>query len=284
LDFKFIIIDDGSTDNSLSYLESLEDHRVVLLSQKNRGLGYTLNRLVELCDSELIARMDADDICYPARLERQIRFMERHKDVVMVGTGIEFLHEGRVWSPGPPLTGHELIVSRFRKKKFGVCHPSIMFRRKAFKKIGGYRVGGAGEDLDFFIRMSEIGKIENIPDVLLSYRIGNESLSIQRRDKLHLGYDYAIDCYKKRCMKREECSFEEFKEIWRQRNWHVRMGEILDDISERIYRKGIVRMIDNKRFDATFLFLLTALIRPHTAIERLRLRYLLKNDMSFRIV
>ena len=90
-DFRFLIIDDGSIDGSADYLDSLDDPRVTVIHQENRGLGATLNRAIELCDTEYLARMDADDVSHPDRLERQLLHMESHPDIGLLGSQIEFV-------------------------------------------------------------------------------------------------------------------------------------------------------------------------------------------------
>src|SRR5262249_28306156 len=89
-DFEFRIIDDDSTDGSTEYLHSLRDPRIKLTVHQNRGLGTTLNELFRNSCTKYVARMDADDVCDPHRLEKQMRFLRDRPDVVMLGTGIDF--------------------------------------------------------------------------------------------------------------------------------------------------------------------------------------------------
>lgn len=277
-DFEFIVIDDGSTDESLKYLNSIEDSRLKVISQSNVGLGETLNRLVGLASGKYIARMDADDICLPDRFLKQVEHMEANPDISMLGSGVSFLYENCTWNGGPPLLNHDAIVSRFKRKKFGVCHPSIMFRTESFNKIGGYKVKGAGEDLDFFLRMSEVGRVANTPEVLLLYRMGSKtSLTSMHRDKLHLGYSYAIECAKMREQKRSEPEFYFFLKKWEARSIRVKVAEYFDDISEYVYRKGIVSATKKNHIRAYALFVLAAVSRPQTVVERIKLKLNYRN-------
>lgn len=85
-DFKFIIVEDGSTDKSRGILESYTDKRICLYYNiENKGVAYTRNMGLRLCNTELIAFMDADDIAPLNRLEREVTFLDRHKDVIGVG-------------------------------------------------------------------------------------------------------------------------------------------------------------------------------------------------------
>ena len=80
--FEFIIIDDGSTDNSAEIIKSYDDNRIVLIQQGNKGLAAALNEGIKIAKGKFIARMDADDISLPTRLETQIQFMEAHLEYV----------------------------------------------------------------------------------------------------------------------------------------------------------------------------------------------------------
>jgi len=85
-DFRLLVLDDGSTDGTAAYLGGIDDPRVDVVHQENRGLGATLNRGIGLCETEYLARMDADDVACPDRLKLQVDYMERHPAVAMLGT------------------------------------------------------------------------------------------------------------------------------------------------------------------------------------------------------
>src|ERR1700749_2846713 len=89
--FRFFIIDDGSTDGSAEYLRSVKDPRIRLIVRENRGLGNTLNQLFAQSETEYVARMDADDVCAPHRVKTIMAFLEHNQDVVMVGSDQAFL-------------------------------------------------------------------------------------------------------------------------------------------------------------------------------------------------
>ena len=88
-DFELIIVDDCSTDNSLEVIRSYTDPRIkVLCNEKNLGLAASLNKALDICRGEFVARMDTDDTCFPQRFEKQIAYMQENPDVILCGTHI----------------------------------------------------------------------------------------------------------------------------------------------------------------------------------------------------
>ncbi len=181
-DFEFIIIDDGSTDGSGHILRvfAVSDSRIRLISRPNRGLVPSLNEGLSLSRGEFIARMDADDISFPTRLERQLAFMSSHPTVVATGTQHELIDDrSRLLGAARqhPLY-HEDAVEWILTGRCPLNHPSVMMRRTAVLSVGGYRDHPA-EDLDLWIRLSECGQIRNVPDTLMRYRLRYDSLARQ---------------------------------------------------------------------------------------------------------
>ncbi|MEQ1830925.1 MAG: glycosyltransferase family A protein, partial [Pirellula sp.] len=85
-DWNFVIVNDGSTDGTRDYLDSLEDPRIRVIHQENRGTAASSNRVIEDCNTEYIVRMDADDVSLPDRLRTLLEFMERNPEVGMAGS------------------------------------------------------------------------------------------------------------------------------------------------------------------------------------------------------
>src|ERR1700747_2010712 len=162
-DFEFLVIDDGSSDGSADYLRSLRDPRIKLTVRENRVLGATLNEMFRNSRTDYVARMDADDVCEPDRLEQQMGFLRDHRDLVMLGSGVAFIVGDRVVEGSRPLTEHSKIRRRLMQKRPGVSHPTILVKRSAWAAVGGYRFDRAGEDLDFCLRLCDFGRVANIP-------------------------------------------------------------------------------------------------------------------------
>lgn len=176
-DFEFIIINDGSTDNSEKIIRSYDDKRIRLFNIPNSGLAPALNFGIKQAQTSLIARMDCDDIAKPKRLELQLNFMEKNPEYVLVGTGAhEIDMDGNFIHTRNTVTSWEEIKKIFPKSPF--VHPSVVFRKEIFLKAGQYPTFlSRGEDTVLFNRISKYGKMANIAEPLLYYRITDSSLT-----------------------------------------------------------------------------------------------------------
>lgn len=181
-DFEFIIIDDGSTDSSASILESYcdQDARVRVCHQENRGIVESLNRGCGLARGKYIARMDADDVSTPTRLERQLAFLDENPLVGLVGCGIydNIDASGAVLHTSYLPQDNETI-QRTLLERWCFLHPSIMFRGVLHELVGGYRKEfESAEDHDFILRILEHCQAHNLHERLISYRLNPRSLSV----------------------------------------------------------------------------------------------------------
>ena len=268
-DFEFLIIDDGSTDGSTEYLRSLRDPRVTLICRENRGLGATLNELFSKSRTEYVARMDADDVCEPTRIAEQVSFLSDRRDIVMLGTGINFLVEGRLLDGFRPLTDHSQIRNRLMQKRPGVNHPTIVVKRTAWEAVGGYRFSGAGEDLDFCLRLCDFGAVTNIPDPLYRYRLGSQSLTFRKAAETNRGYAFAIVCAKAREQSAGEPAIDDFRRQWEQRSALSRASELLYTVGENLYRSSIIRRAQGRYLSSRACLLGAAVCMPHVALFRI---------------
>ncbi|MGA3131272.1 MAG: glycosyltransferase family A protein [Terracidiphilus sp.] len=267
--FRFLIIDDGSRDGSTEYLKSIKDPRVDLIVRENRGLGATLNQLFAESETEYVVRMDSDDKCAPDRLTRIRAFIESNDDFVMAGSDQAFLVGTKTLKAAPRPTDHESIRRLLLKKRPGILHPTVVVRRDAWERIGGYRLSGAGEDLDFCLRMCDIGRVTNIPEVLYYYRLHATSLSNSRRREINYGYDYGIACALARKRGEIEPDPESYRQRWNSRSIPLRVAETFGNLGQYLYRLSLVRGLEGRRLTSIAFMVLAASVQPRTTTDRL---------------
>lgn len=180
VDFELIIINDGSTDDSVAIIEKLKDPRIRFYQQSNKGLAATLNRGISLAKGEYIARQDQDDLSFPSRFERQINFLEANQDVGIVGTDAE------IWVDNSRTTRLLNHPSQNVLLKFALLfdnhfvHSSVMIRRSVFDRVGCYAEDSSRqppEDYELWSRLMKEYKLANLPEVLVAYREVEGSMS-----------------------------------------------------------------------------------------------------------
>lgn len=136
-------------------------------------LTFSLNLGLHHCQGSLVARMDADDIAYPRRVEKQVAFMEAHPDVDTCGTAYDLIDDNDqvIGAHTLPLSDKAIRHALYWKNPLG--HPTVMFRRDAVKSLGGYMGGLHAEDYDLWCRMAlnTSVKFANLPEKLLGYRV-----------------------------------------------------------------------------------------------------------------
>jgi glycosyltransferase involved in cell wall biosynthesis len=164
-DFKVVVVDDGSTDETYTRLKAFESDTIAVRRQANRGFVRTIIQLCEEADTEFIALLGAGDESLPRRLSAQLAFLEANPSVVAVGCGIENVDEitGKRWPIMPqsrlregPITGG-----------FGISHGEVMFRRAAYVRAGGYRaLFPVGQASDLFRRLSRLGDFGYVEEIL----------------------------------------------------------------------------------------------------------------------
>ncbi len=172
-DFEFIIINDGSTDDSLGILKNfqIEDSRIKFVSRENKGLIESLNEGVKVAQGEYIVRIDADDVSLPERLQKQLKYVIDN-DLAVCGTWAEGIDENgdKIYNMDyPPVAGK---VRSFTLLHNPFIHPSVIFRKDVFEKVGGYRKFFKYiEDYELWTRIVFKYKTGNIPEALLKYRM-----------------------------------------------------------------------------------------------------------------
>lgn len=171
-DFEFLIINDASTDNSKKFILSYKDPRIKYFeNNKNLGVARTLNRGLRLAKGEYIARMDADDICFPDRLKLQYDKIITDKNLVIISSHFDWINEKGNYNSTYRLASSPEEI--FYELQFRNClgHPTIIFDRKIIvKEFGGYDEKYEAEDYDLWLRVSQKYKIMKLNKVLMKVR------------------------------------------------------------------------------------------------------------------
>lgn len=187
-DFELIVIDDCSTDSSLAMMKSFAegDERVRLLENaQNLGITPTLNRGIQAARGKYIARMDADDVSLPDRLEKQVAFLQANPEIGLIsGDALGIDANGIEIDADYSLTVEPGYVKWLLLFTCPITHPAVMGRKALFEQAGGYDVVlQYAQDYDLWQRMSQFTQITNLPDVLVRRRVHSQSIGAAHRDE-----------------------------------------------------------------------------------------------------
>lgn len=225
-DFEVLIIDDASTDKTVSIIKSYPDSRIQLIEKPvNSGYTNSLNQGLKLAKGKYIARMDGDDISLPERFAKQVAFLEKNPEVVLCGTSYEIM--GDLKQTIIPEKHDDIKLALLKINC--LAHPSVMIRKSTLMDFSiTYDVSKEpAEDYALWVKLVSIGKSHNLQEILLKYRIHDNSVSrqktenqenkaIEARFQLLNNLDVVFENYEiklvKKCFKKKvTINFEEIK-------------------------------------------------------------------------
>ena len=186
-EFELIVVDDGSTDRTWEILQQYQhkDDRVRPIQIPHGGIVDAANTGIRAARAQLIARADADDLHLPERLRKQVDFLAAHPEIVAVGSRMQVIepYGSPVRVTDHRLTHEEIDARLLAGDGWAIPQPAAMLRKSAALRAGLYRHDYPwSEDLDLFLRMAEAGRLANLPDVLVKYRVHPSSTNWRRHD------------------------------------------------------------------------------------------------------
>jgi len=182
--FELLIVNDGSTDSTREVIESYKDPRIRLINQPNGGVSAALNTGLKHAKGEYIARFDADDICYPDRIEVQYTFIKEHPDYILVGTDADYITQEGEFIYKYVNVGHtNEEINKTIEMHCSFIHSSVMYPKKAVMDLGGYEVKAhTFEDYFLWKKLIKRGKVCNLRKPLLKVRFNSSSVTIDEKD------------------------------------------------------------------------------------------------------
>ena len=272
--FEFVIVNDGSTDGTLEIINEYgrKDKRILLVDKPNTGLVDSLNSGLRVSNGEWIARMDADDLSGPNRLNEQYRYVSEDSSLVLLGSGLNIIDQhsqvGKTYSYP---ADHDQLKARLLGLQAFFAHSSAFYSTRAVQQAGGYRARiRRAQDIDLWLRLMELGRMGCHPDPLVSIRKHTEQVSNesggkrQAQDAFVALCSYLIRSHNKVDPVEQMCNDEQF-DNFRQ---HIVLGLEQDGIYDYQSFVTAVRNIVNKRTIPGFMALIPMMLsKPNMFIR-----------------
>ncbi len=273
-DFEFIIVDDGSTDSTVEIIQEYEsqDPRLTLIQNQHGGGNRARNTAIDMAKHEWVACLDADDVAYPNRLERQLEYLEANPDIVVLGSYMDKIDvEGNIighTQVGP--TSVEAFKQLDRTKHVAVVvNPSAIFNRKIALQVGKYDERlTAAQEVELWDRMSAFGPVVVLPESLVQYRIHGNSTSVKKYFEQRMYHDFIVERYKAKLQGKTltlEQHLKNYKGL-------PILRRIIRDMRIRgglHYRIAGVRVANKQYGRAIFSLIIALILRPKFTVRRI---------------
>lgn len=275
-DFIIYAIDNGSTDGTREYLQQISNEKIKYIYLKDKNLVKALNTGLEVATSPFIARMDADDIIDQTKFEKQMKFLEKNRDIHVVGTLGQYISSDgkKHFNFDLPLSHNEIIETMIKKKN-AIIHASIMFRSEIISLYGNYNNEYFPcEDYELFLRIGDKIKFANIPERLYYFRVRKQSIMTTHFKKSMEKYHLASRLYshnygnKKLVIKNPPKS-------------SMSLLEKLDIYSVSIYRKGLNYFLNVNSLVGLFYLITASVLNPSRLLSFIKRRTKLIGTIKF---
>lgn len=280
-DFELIVVNNGSTDSTLSIAESYaaRDKRVRVVTKSHGGISSGRNRGLAEARGEWIAVMDSDDVSLPQRFERQLAFVEENPDIALASSYVYNIDEsGRIIARyRSPLADRAVVQELItRNGLIGFHHSAVLMRRDVAQSLGGYREQFDGlEDCDLWNRIAETGHGVLVqPEYLLKYRLHNKSHTIPRVRQLALKRRWLEDCMLHRRRGAAEPAWDNFLARRKALPWTTRIDQDRRDLGWILYKQAVSANLRGSRHSMLANLTGAVLLSPRDTSLRVWHRYL----------
>lgn len=279
-DFELIVIDDGSSDSTyeIAVRYARMDKRVKVISHANVGMGASLNKGLHLAGTELVLRMDADDVMMPNRIEGQVDFMLRHPDVAVASSLVYYINEqGEVIGKNSNdlKTPDDLKRYLSAGEMIGFHHPAVIMRKSVVLNIGGYRPQfWPADDIDLWIRIAERGYVLLVQqEYLLKYRIHGSSISVRGIAEARLKVSWVKECMLARRSGRSEPTWDEFLRNRRSKPLWYRVNQNRKDLAKVLYKSAIMAYASKNPFRTVLYAAGSFMLQPSYLLSQMRAKH-----------
>ncbi|GAA4338315.1 glycosyltransferase family 2 protein [Flaviaesturariibacter amylovorans] len=278
-DFELLVIDDGSTDNTASVVRTFADPRIRLVRQANSGVAGALNTGLELARAPLVARFDADDICYPQRLAVQYAALQEDPSLVVLGSAADYIDAERrfVFAATPPALTDAAIRAQYQQA-CPFIHSSVLYRKADVIAAGGYDLRAHSfEDHLLWGRLLQAGTARNLDTPLIQVRLNAQSVTIDERWRTARFRALKSEVLQRGAISAEEG--EELKAILQKQDrrrikegaYHALIGKkyLWNNYQPAHARRSLRRALACRPFYATGYGLLAASFLPEAWLRRI---------------
>ncbi|WP_181357614.1 glycosyltransferase [Stenomitos frigidus] len=274
-ELELIIVDDGSIDDTVEIIQRhrYRDQRLRLIQIQHGGICQALNTGIKASKYGWIARMDADDIAVPTRLEKQMKAAIANPNVVVWGSYVHHLSlTGEVLSlqRQGPLTEHEFYSLKEAGEIPFVIHPTMFYKKDALLAVGGYDSQIAlAQDLDLLSRLTEYGPILTVPEPLLLYRMHQKSSSMEKFFAQQFFSRYIVARHHARLNGTPLPVLDAFKQAEANTPFIAQFSQKVHLWGQFYYRKAGLHVAEKKYWRGGFYLSLAIATHPTYAIQRL---------------
>lgn len=273
--FEAIIINDGSTDSTAKIVQEYvsTDKRFRLFTRDNQGMAASLNFAINESVSDLVARIDADDLMAKNRLERQLSFLDKNPSVSVASSYVYLINnKSQVVGKNQSkyTTETEICKAMSKGKLIGIPHPGVIAKKNIILQVGGYRGQfWPSDDVDLWTRVVEHGgKILIQPEFLTYYRIHSSSVSVDSALKARTSYRWVSVCQQARLRGEKEPTIEEFQQLISAVSFARKITMKRHDYSFLYYKKSAACYASRNRLNALIFFICSFLLRPRQTLSQ----------------